>query len=216
MFSLGPWSAQIRPGSHVPRPTQDPCPDRRTPFAYGAITLCGWLSQYHSTRYALDNCPTALQNGPAWPYDTDMRNACRLTRTRFRLRPFRSPLLRASLRFLLCPATEMFHFADFASTSVDPWSTPRGFPHSDTPGSVAACASPGHFAACRVLLRCQMPRHPPYALLPLDSLPASCYPLVNMLRETYRQDEKVERAVFRSKWYSSAKTSRLSHQGRAF
>ena len=28
------------------------------------------------------------------------RNACRLTRTRFRLRPFRSPLLRASLRFL--------------------------------------------------------------------------------------------------------------------
>ena len=41
--------------------------------------------------------------------------------------------------------------------------TPAGFPHSDTPGSKAVCASPGLFAACRVLRRLPMPRHPPCA-----------------------------------------------------
>ena len=38
-----------------------------------------------------------------------------------------------------------------------------GLPHSDTPGSKAACASPGLFAACRVLHRLPPPRHPPRA-----------------------------------------------------
>ena len=47
--------------------------------------------------------------------------------------------------------------------------TPEGFPHSDTPGSMVACASPGLFAACRVLPRCRMPWHPPCALLSLLS-----------------------------------------------
>ena len=41
---------------------------------------------------------------------------------------------------------------------------PAGLPHSDTPGSKAACASPGIFAACRVLHRLPEPRHPPCAL----------------------------------------------------
>ena len=53
--------------------------------------------------------------------------------------------------------------------------TPEGLPHSDTPGSKVACASSGLFAACRVLLRCQMPWHPSYALSPLlsnSSLPS--------------------------------------------
>ena len=114
MFSLGPWSARIQPEFLVLRPTQGPCSDRLNPFAYGALTLSGWLSQHHSTRLELGNCPRALQNPPARPYYTGMRNACRLTRIRFRLLPVRSPLLRVSLRFLLYPATEMFHFADFA------------------------------------------------------------------------------------------------------
>ena len=40
---------------------------------------------------------------------------------------------------------------------------PVGFPHSETPGSKAECASPGLIAACRVLLRLPVPRHPPCA-----------------------------------------------------
>ena len=43
-------------------------------------------------------------------------------------------------------------------------STPCGFPHSDTSRSLTACVSLKLFAACRVLLRLLVPRHPPYAL----------------------------------------------------
>ena len=42
-----------------------------------------------------------------------------------------------------------------------------GFPHSDTRGSSGICPSPRLFAACRVLLRLPVPRHPPRALLRL-------------------------------------------------
>ena len=40
-----------------------------------------------------------------------------------------------------------------------------GFPHSDTRGSIRVCQYPRIFAAYRVLLRLQKPRHPPFALL---------------------------------------------------
>ena len=41
---------------------------------------------------------------------------------------------------------------------------PAGFPHSDIGGSPDICSSPPLFAACHVLLRLLMPRHPPCAL----------------------------------------------------
>ena len=41
--------------------------------------------------------------------------------------------------------------------------TPPGFPHSETCGSRAVCASPQLIAAYRVLLRLPVPRHPPCA-----------------------------------------------------
>ena len=46
---------------------------------------------------------------------------------------------------------------------------PAGFPHSDTPGSTLACSSPRLFAACHVLHRRSVPRHPPCALTRLTS-----------------------------------------------
>jgi hypothetical protein len=42
--------------------------------------------------------------------------------------------------------------------------TPRGFPHSDTLGLTVVCTYPRLIAACRVLHRLQVPRHPPCAL----------------------------------------------------
>ena len=45
-----------------------------------------------------------------------------------------------------------------------------GLPHSDTCGSPDICSSPQLFAACRVLLRLPVPRHPPRALLRLTFL----------------------------------------------
>ena len=47
-------------------------------------------------------------------------------------------------------------------------SSPRGFPHSDTHGSMLIYSSPWLFAVSRVLLRLLMPRHSPYALLRLN------------------------------------------------
>ena len=141
IFSLGPWSARIQPEFLVLRPTQGPRSDRLNPFAYGALTLSGWLSQHHSTRLELGNCPRALQCPPARPYYTGMRNACRLTRIRFRLLPVRSPLLRVSLRFLLYPATEMFHFADFAPALRVPGLRQGGYPIR-TPPDQRSLASP--------------------------------------------------------------------------
>ena len=49
----------------------------------------------------------------------------------------------------------------------------RGFPHSDTRGSLGMCPSPRLFAACRVFLRLLAPRHPPRALFRLTFLPRS-------------------------------------------
>ena len=42
--------------------------------------------------------------------------------------------------------------------------TPIGFTHSEICGSKGMCPSPQLIAACHVLLRLPVPRHPPYAL----------------------------------------------------
>ena len=65
------------------------------------------------------------------------------------------------------PATEMFQFAGFASCAYGFSAGYRlrgGLPHSEIPGSTIARISPGLFAACHVLHRLSVPRHPPDAL----------------------------------------------------
>src|SRR5579859_3668878 len=87
----------------------------------------------------------------------------------FGLFRFRSPLLSESLLFSLPPGTEMVHFPGFARSHLwIQWDVIRfyriGFPHSEIPGSRPACGSPGLIAACHVLHRLLLPRHPPCAL----------------------------------------------------
>ena len=65
------------------------------------------------------------------------------------------------------PATEMFQFAGFASPPYEfrrRYPLQGGLPHSEIPGSTIARISPGLFAACHVLHRLSVPRHPPDAL----------------------------------------------------
>ncbi len=65
------------------------------------------------------------------------------------------------------PATEMFQFAGFASRTYGfstGYPSLGGLPHSEIPGSTIARISPGLFAACHVLHRLSVPRHPPDAL----------------------------------------------------
>src|ERR1700729_3915963 len=63
----------------------------------------------------------------------------------------------------------MVHFPPFASSHlciqwVIPGFCPGGFPHSEISGSTPVCGSPKLIAACHVLHRLFLPRHPPCAL----------------------------------------------------
>ena len=92
-----------------------------------------------------------------------------ITISRFGLFPFRSPLLGESfayflfLRVLRCfsspgsPCQAMYSLDNTCPATGE-------FPHSDICGSKLMCSSPQLFAACHVLLRRLVPRHPPYAL----------------------------------------------------
>ena len=82
----------------------------------------------------------------------------------------RSPLLAESRLISIPPGTEMFQFPGFASNGyVFPvgYGRSRGLPHSEIPGSKPTRGSPGLIAACYVLHRLSVPRHPPNALLTL-------------------------------------------------
>jgi hypothetical protein len=117
--------------------------DQSAFYPYGALTLYGPTFQYGSGSYAL---------------------ATGLVRVR-------SPLLAESLLMSFPPATEMFQFAGFASRAYvfsAGYPLRGGFPHSEIPGSKPARGSPGLIAACYVLHRLSVPRHPPNALLTLE------------------------------------------------
>ena len=89
---------------------------------------------------------------------------------------FRSPLLAESQLMSFPPGTEMFQFPGFAPQAYQFSSRRRysaGLPHSDIFGSPSAPNSPKLFAGCHVLHRLSMPRHPPYALLSLESHPCA-------------------------------------------
>ena len=83
----------------------------------------------------------------------------------------RSPLLTESRLMSFPPVTEMFQLAGFASRGYGFAARYRrsgGLPHSEIPGSKPARGSPGLIAACYVLHRLSVPRHPPNALLALE------------------------------------------------
>ena len=104
VFSLGGWSPQLPTGFLASRRTQELYYDQCLSFAYRALTVCGPPFQGSSA---------AFSNRVRRSYNPEKQAL------RFRLRPFRSPLLRASRLISLPPGTEMFQFPGFASTCVD-------------------------------------------------------------------------------------------------
>ena len=103
VFSLAAWSPRIQTGFHVSRPTQVPVSE--TPrYLYGPFTLCG--PTFQTVPVPGDSFVT----GPTTP-DAPQRD-------RFRLFPFRSPLLWESIFLSLPAGTKMFQFPAFAPTNV--------------------------------------------------------------------------------------------------
>ena len=150
VFSLAAWSPRIQTGFHVSRPTQVPILTASR-YLYGPFTLCGPTFQTVPVPDAV------FMTGPTTPAAPQ--------RDRFRLFPFRSPLLWESIFLSLPAGTKMFQFPAFAPTMLVTGLQPAGFPHSDISGSVPVCRSPELFAAYHVLHRLRKPRHPPFALV---------------------------------------------------
>ena len=126
------------------------------PFAYGAFTLSGRLSQNLSARIT----------------ESIMRSEPRCARTT--VWPL-SISLAATLEIDVSFSSSGYldvsvHRVPFHTLWIGVWMTgvlPAGFPHSDICGSKIICISPQLFAAYHVFLRLLVPRHSPYALTSL-------------------------------------------------
>jgi hypothetical protein len=102
VFSLGGWSPQLPAGFRASRGTQELHYEQSITVDYRAVTVSGAPFQGTSSSVSARVCGSY---NPGLHAD------------RFRLRPFRSPLLRAS-RLISRPAgTEMFQFPAFAPLS---------------------------------------------------------------------------------------------------
>ena len=123
------------------------------PFAYGAFTLSGRLSQNLSARLIesrmwseprnarISVCP--LSRSLAATYEIDFSFSS-------------SPYLDVSVQAV--PLHTLWIHVWMHTVFV------CGFPHSDIHGSKVICTSPWLFAAYHVFLRLLVPRHPPCAL----------------------------------------------------
>ena len=125
-------------------------------FAYGTFTPCGLPFQAGSAINAIrDECPQPrrrISGLASFPFARRYSgNRCFFLFLRV-LRCFSSPG---------CLPTDYGFICGCLSITLS------GFPHSDICGLTDICSSPQLFAACHVLLRLPVPRHPPYALLHL-------------------------------------------------
>ena len=119
-------------------------------FAYGAFTLSGWLSQNHSARLIESIMRSEPRNAriPVWALPVSLAATPRID-----VSFFSSGYLDVSVHRVPSVWLWIHH------TGHEVFSC--GFPHSDICGSMDICSSPQLFAACHVLLRRHVPRHPP-------------------------------------------------------
>ena len=128
------------------------------PFAYGAFTLFGRLSQNLSARIT-ESIMRSEPHGArtmVWPLSRSLAATYEID-----VSFSSSPYLDVSVQAV-----------PFHTLWIGVWMTgvcPAGFPHSDIHGSKIICISPWLFAAYHVFLRLSVPRHPPCALFCLTS-----------------------------------------------
>src|SRR6266567_6633933 len=142
----------------------------RKGFTYRGITFCA--DDFHASSatnaisYSLPDQQLRL-SGPATPVTQRLPA---ITRDRFGLFPFRSPLLRESRLLSLPVGTEMFHFPTLPPPALCVQAgamghyAPSGFPIRKSPDQSLVADSPGLIAGSYVLHRLLVPRHPPCAL----------------------------------------------------
>ena len=130
------------------------------PFAYGAFTLSGRLSQNLSARIDKSIMRSEPRNAriPVWPLSISLAATLEIDKFSFSSSPYLDVSVQAVPFHTLWIGVWMHEVCSC------------GFPHSDICGSVDICSSPQLFAAYHVFLRLLVPRHPPCALFCLTSL----------------------------------------------
>ena len=130
------------------------------PFAYGAFTLSGRLSQNLSARIN-ESIMRSEPHGArtmVWPLSISL-----------------AATLEIDVSFSSSGYLDVsVHRVPFHTLWIGVWMTgglPAGFPHSDIRGSSNICFSPRLFAAYHVFRRLLVPRHPPCALFCLTYSP---------------------------------------------
>ena len=169
VFRLRGWSPQIHTGFLGPRATWDPARKSLRFHLRGCHPLCRSFPEPSITKaisYFLPVQQLRL-DGPATPIT---QRLLAMTRDRFGLFPFRSPLLRESRLLSLPVGTEMFHFPTFPPPALCVQAgamghyAHSGFPIRKSPDRSLVADSPGLIAGSYVLHRLLVPRHPPCAL----------------------------------------------------
>jgi hypothetical protein len=154
-------------------------PGSRGGFTYGGLTLYAGGFHTPSATHAISHSLPDHQLRPGGPATPATQRLMAITRDRFSLFPFRSPLLRESRLLSLPAGTEMFHFpalpppALCVQTRVTANYGGPGFPIRKPPDQSLVADSPGLIAGSNVLHRLLMPRHPPCALSNLATLQIS-------------------------------------------
>ena len=129
------------------------------PFAYGAFTLSGRLSQNLSARIteSIMRSEPRCARTTVWPLSISLAATLEID-----VSFSSSGYLDVSVHRV--PSVNLW--IQLTVTEV----SSAGFPHSDICGSRDICSSPQLFAAYHVFLRLLVPRHPPCALISLTFL----------------------------------------------
>ena len=128
------------------------------PFAYGAFTLSGRLSQNLSARIN-ESIMRSEPHGArtmVWPLSISLAATLEIE-----FSFFSSPYLDVSVQAV----PDVWLWIHHTTTEV----FSARFPHSDISGSMDICSSPKLFAAYHVFHRLLVPRHPPCALYSLTN-----------------------------------------------
>src|SRR5215510_14689858 len=169
VFRLRRWSSRIHTGFLGPRATWDTTRESQRFRLQGYHLLCRRFpssSATHAISYSLPD-QQLRPSGPATPIT---QRLLAITRARFGLFPFRSPLLRESRLLSLPAGTEMFHFPAFPPPALCVQAgamghyAHSGYPIRKSPDRRLVADSPGLIAGSYVLPRLLVPRHPPCAL----------------------------------------------------
>ena len=120
-------------------------------FAYGALTLSGWLS--HTIPLAL-----SFVTPHCWPYNPSTARCTGLGFSHFARHYFGNHFFSSGYLDVSVPQVPLVYLL-IQYTILEVRSS--GFPHSDIPGSALVHSSPRLFAVTHVLRRHLAPRHPP-------------------------------------------------------